>query len=86
MSQLLSNQWGSPPDSYRVVYITQFPFLPLDVASTLSSGVGCLFEGFWSTWLKISQPLFVNFVVFMREVELQSFYSAVLIPSSLKYI
>ena len=30
-----------------------------------------------------AQLLVVNFVVFRREVELQSFYSAVLIPSSL---
>ena len=33
--------------------------------------------------LKIAQPLVVNFVVFRREVELQSFYSAILIPSEL---
>ena len=50
------------------------------MALSLSSGVGYLFEGFWSIWLKISQYLVVNLVVFRREVELQSFYSAVLIP------
>ena len=33
--------------------------------------------------MKIAQPLVVNFVVFRREVELQS-YSAILIPSSEK--
>uniref|UniRef100_A0A8D1L3G5 Uncharacterized protein n=1 Tax=Sus scrofa TaxID=9823 RepID=A0A8D1L3G5_PIG len=30
--------------------------------------------------MKIAQPLVMNFVVFRREVELQSFYSAILIP------
>ena len=30
---------------------------------------------------KDAQPLFVNFVVFRREVELHSFYSTILIPS-----
>ena len=54
---------------------------PLDVASSLSSGIGYLFEGFWSIWLKIAQHLVVSFVVFRRAVELQSFYSAILIPS-----
>ena len=29
--------------------------------------------------MEIAQPLVVNFVVFRREVELQSFYSAILI-------
>ena len=33
--------------------------------------------------MKIAQPLVVNFVVFWREVELQSFYSAILILSRL---
>ena len=31
--------------------------------------------------MEIAQPLVVNFVVFRREVELQSFYSAILILS-----
>ena len=31
--------------------------------------------------METAQPLVVNFVVFRREVELQSFYSAILIPS-----
>ena len=51
------------------------------MASSLSSGVGYLFEGFWSIWLKIAQHLVVNFVIFRGEVELKSFYSAILIPS-----
>ena len=51
------------------------------MSSSLSSGVGYLFEGFWSIGLKIAQPLVVNFVVFRREVELESFCSAILIPS-----
>ena len=34
-------------------------------------------------WVKNAQSLVVNFVVFRREVELQSFYSAILIPSPL---
>ena len=37
--------------------------------------------GFRSIWVEIAQPLVVNFVVFRREVELQSFYSTILIPS-----
>ena len=36
--------------------------------------------GFQSIWVEIAQSLVVNFVVFRREVELQSFYSAILIP------
>ena len=55
--------------------------IPLDVSSSLSSGVGYLFASFRSIWLKIAQYLVVNFIVFRRAVELQSFYSAVLIPS-----
>ena len=51
--------------------------------TSLSSAVGYLFEGFLSIWLKIVQPLVVNFVDFSREVELQSFYSAMLIPSTI---
>ena len=39
--------------------------------------------GFQSIWVEIAQSLVVNFVVFRREVELQSFYSAILIPSSI---
>ena len=50
------------------------------MASSLSSGVGYLFEYLQSIWLKIAQNLFVNFAVFRREVELQFFYSAILIP------
>ena len=37
--------------------------------------------GFRSIWVEIAQSLVVNFVVFRREVELQSFYSTILIPS-----
>ena len=37
--------------------------------------------GFRSMWVEIAQSLVMNFVVFRREVELQSFYSAILIPS-----
>ena len=83
MNQLVSSLWGFPPGRYGVVYIGKLPLLPLDVASSLSSGVGYLFESFWSIWLKIAQHLVVNFVVFMREVELQSFYSTILIPSKM---
>ena len=43
---------------------------PLDVASSLSSGVEYHFESFWFIWLKIAQYLVVNFVVFRREVAL----------------
>ena len=41
--------------------------------------------GFRSIWVEIAQSLVVNFVVFRREVELQSFYSAILIPSPQLY-
>ena len=84
MNKLLSSLWGFPPGRCGVAYILcNCPLLPLDVVSSLSSGVGYLFEDFWSIWLKIAQNVVVNFVVFRREVELQFFYSAVLIPSSL---
>ena len=59
------------------------PSYSLDLASSLSSGVGYLFESFQSIWLKIAQHLVVNFVVSRRAVELQSFYSAILMPSPL---
>ena len=80
MNQLVSSLGGFPPGRYGVVCITKSSLLPLDVASSFSSGVGYLFEGFWSIWVKIAQPLVVTFVVFRREVELQS-SSAILIPS-----
>ena len=35
--------------------------------------------GFRSIWVEIAQSLVVSFVVFRREVEFQSFYSAILI-------
>ena len=82
MNQLVSSLWSFPPRRYGVVYIMKSPLLPLDVASSLSSGIGYLFESFQSIWLKIAQHLVVNFV-FRREVELQSFYSSILIPSRL---
>ena len=42
--------------------------------------------GFRSIWVEIAQSLVVNFVVFRREVELQSFYSAILILSKIIFI
>ena len=78
MNQLVSSLWSFPPRRYGVVYIVKSPLLPFDVSSSFSSGVGYLFEGFWSIWVKNAQPLVVNFVVFRREVELQSFYSTIL--------
>ena len=83
MNQLVFSLWSFPPQRYGVVYIVKSPLLPLDVASSFSSGVGYLFEGFWSILVKSAQSLVVNFVVFRREVELQSFYSAILIPISM---
>ena len=71
MNQLVFSPW--------VVYMVKSPLLPLDVASSFSSGVGYLFEGFQSIWVETAQSLVVNFVVFRREVELQSFYSTILI-------
>ena len=41
--------------------------------------------GFQSIWVEIAQSLVVNFVVFRREVELQSFYSPILILSKLLF-
>ena len=80
MNQLVSSLWSFPPRRYGVVYIAESPLLPLDVASSLSSGVGYLFGSLQSIRLKIAQCLVVNFVVFRREVELQS-YSTILILS-----
>lgn len=71
---------ASQPDGWSQIF-PKWP--PLDVASSLSSGVGYLVESFQSIWLKVVQHLVVNFVVFRREVELQSYYSAILIPSPL---
>ena len=71
MIQLLSSLWDFPLGRYGVAYIVYSPLLPRDVTSSLTSGVGHLFESFWSIWLKIAQHLVVNFVVFRREVELQ---------------
>ena len=74
MNQSLSSLWGFPPQRCGVVYIMKSPLLPLDMASSLSSEVGYLFESFRSIWLKIVQHLVVNFFVFRREVKLQSYY------------
>ena len=81
MNQLIFSLWSFPPGRYGVVYIMKSPLLPVDVASSFSSGVGYLFESFQSIWLKIAQYLVVNFVVFRREVELQSFHATILIFS-----
>ena len=67
------------------VHVSAIENSALDVTFSLSSGVGYLFESFQSIWLKIAQHLVVNFVVFRRKVELQSFYSAILIPSHFTY-
>ena len=67
MNQLLSSLLGLPLGGMGLFIST---FLSLDVASSLSSGGGYLFEGFQSIWLKVAQHLIVNFVVFRREVEL----------------
>ena len=81
MNQSVFSLWSVPPGRYGVVYIAKSPLLPLDVASSLSSGVRYLFEGFQSIWLEIAQHLVVHFVGFRREAELQSFYPTILIPS-----
>ena len=70
VNQLVSSLWSFPPRRYGVVYITKSPLLPLDVASSFSSGVGYLFYSFQSIWVEIAQPLVANFVVFRREVAL----------------
>ena len=59
MNQLVFSLWSFPPGMYGVVHIVKLPLLPLDVASSLSSGVGYLFESFQSIWLKIAQHLVV---------------------------
>ena len=41
--------------------------------------------GFRSIWVEIAQSLVMNFVVFRREAELQSFYFAILIPSRIHF-
>ena len=43
VNQLVSSLWSFPPRRYGVVYIMKSPLLPLDVASSFSSGVGYLF-------------------------------------------
>ena len=43
VNQLVFSLWSFPPGRYGVVYIMKSPFLPLDVASSFSSGVGYLF-------------------------------------------
>ena len=57
--QLLSSLWGFPPGRYGVANSMESPLLPLDVAFSLSSGVGYIFESFQSTWLKVVQNLVV---------------------------
>ena len=81
MDQLVSSLWNFPPGRYGVVYIVKSPLLPLDVSSSFSSGVWYLFYGFQSIFVETAQSLVVNFVVLRREIELQSFYSAILILS-----
>ena len=78
MSQLVFSLWSFPPGRYGVVYIVKAPFLPLDVSSSFSSGVG---YGFPVHFGDVCSVFSVNFVVFRRELELQSFYSAILILS-----
>ena len=59
VNQLVFSLWSFPPWRYGVVYIAESPLLPLDVASSLSSGVGYLFRSFQSIWLKVIQHLVV---------------------------
>ena len=59
MNQLLYSLWCFPPGRYGVAYIAYLPLLLLDVASSLSSGVGYLFESIQLIWLKIAQHLVV---------------------------
>ena len=51
--QLLSSLCASHPGGMGLLS----PLLPLDVAFSLSSGVGGLFEGFQLIWLKVVQHL-----------------------------
>ena len=48
-----------PTGRYGVAYMMLSPLLPPNVASSLSSGVGYLFESFQSICLKIAQHLVV---------------------------
>ena len=83
--QLFSSLRNFPPRRYGVAYIVSSPLLPLDVASSLSSGVGYLVE-FPVNLVEDCSAFGCNFVVFRREVELQPFYSAILILSVFLYL
>ena len=80
VNQLVSSLWSFPPWRYGVVYIVKSPLLPLDVASSCSSGVGYLFLRFLVQLGADFSAFSCEFCCFRREVELQSFYSAILIP------
>ena len=78
MSQLVFSLWSFYPGGMGLFisrnhpsYLWMWPPLFL-----LEEGMG-----FRSIWVEIAQSLVVNFVVFLREVELQSFYSTIFISS-----
>ena len=48
-----------PPGRCGIAYIEQSPLLPLDVASSLSSGRGYFFKRLQSIWLTVVQHLVV---------------------------
>ena len=80
MIQLLSSLWVADPVSKGWLILCNCPSYHLDVASSLSSGAGYLFLIVCSL-VDGCSAVVCNFVAFMREGELQSFYSAILIAS-----
>ena len=59
MIQLLSSLWVAQPAGMGLLISHHRPSYHFDVASSLSSGVGYLFESFQSIWLKVVQHLIV---------------------------
>ena len=59
MIQLLSSLWAAHLVGMKLVISCNCPSYHLDVACSLSSGVGYLFESFQFIWLKVVQYLVV---------------------------
>ena len=70
---------ASHPEGVGLLILHNHTFYLLLWPPSLSSGVGYLFESLLSIWLKVVQHLVIILLFFMRESELQSFYSTILI-------
>ena len=82
--QLVSSLWATHLAAMGLFILHNWPFYHLDVASPLSPGGGYLF--WWFVYLvEGCSAIGSNFVGFMREDNLQSIYSTILIPSSLLF-